>query len=383
MTALRTTGTGTATGTTRLRLGTRASQLARTQSQAVADAITAATGAQVELVHITTEGDRSSAAIAQLGGTGVFVTALRSALLAGEVDLAVHSYKDLPTAPAEGLVIAAVPPREDPRDALVARDGLTLGELPPGSTVGTGAPRRVAQLRALGLGLDVVPIRGNVDSRLARVLGVAGAPGDLDAVVLARAGLSRLGRLAAVTETLDPLQVLPAPAQGALAVECRADDARTRELLAPLEDAATRACVVAERAALAALEAGCSAPVAAYAELADGYGTGETATELFLRASVTALDGSDGMLQAVRCRSHLSGDERTCAIRHLFLLIGADPNTDWLVGSGEIYEIVPPEPGRWGVWGVWFPRAVHTVQDLVDCFRAVLPELQEKHRDSR
>jgi hydroxymethylbilane synthase len=290
MTALPTTATGTAT----LRLGTRASQLARTQSQAVADAITAATGARVELVHITTEGDRSSAAIAQLGGTGVFVTALRSALLAGEVDLAVHSYKDLPTAPAEGLVLAAVPPREDPRDALVARDGLTLGELPAGSTVGTGAPRRVAQLRALGLGLDVVPIRGNVDTRLARVRGL-GSSGDLDAVVLARAGLARLGRLDAVTEALDPLQVLPAPAQGALAVECRADDDRTRELLAPLEDAATRACVVAERAALAALEAGCSAPVAAHAELAEGYGTGETATELFLRASVTALDGSDGV----------------------------------------------------------------------------------------
>jgi hydroxymethylbilane synthase len=300
MTAVRTSGPTTAT----LRLGTRASQLARTQSQAVADAITAATGARVELVHISTEGDRSSAAIAQLGGTGVFVTALRAALLAGEVDLAVHSYKDLPTAPAEGLVLAAVPPREDPRDALVARDGLTLGELPAGSRVGTGAPRRVAQLRALGLGLDVVPIRGNVDTRMARVHGVDGAPGDLDAVVLARAGLSRLGRLAAVTETLDPLQVLPAPAQGALAVECRADDDRTRELLAPLEDAGTRACIVAERAALTALEAGCSAPVAAYAVLADGgpsegYGTGQTATELFLRASVTAIDGSDGVRGSV------------------------------------------------------------------------------------
>jgi hydroxymethylbilane synthase len=285
----------TATTTATLRLGTRASTLARTQSQAVADAITAATGTPVELVHITTEGDRSSAAIAQLGGTGVFVTALRAALLAGEVDLAVHSYKDLPTAPAEGLVLAAVPPREDPRDALVARDGLTLGELPAGSRVGTGAPRRMAQLRALGLGLDVVPIRGNVDTRMARVLGVDGAPGDLDAVVLARAGLARLGRLDAITEALDPLQVLPAPAQGALAVECRADDERTRSLLAPLEDPATRACVVAERAALAALEAGCSAPVAAHAELAEG----EHGPELFLRASVTAIDGSDGVRGSV------------------------------------------------------------------------------------
>ena len=272
--------------TTALRLGTRRSRLALTQSQWVADAITAATGVPVELVHIVTEGDVSKAAIAQLGGTGVFVTAIRQALHEGRVDLAVHSYKDLPTAPEPGLVLAAVPVREDPRDALVARDGLTLGELPPGSRVGTGAPRRVAQLRALGLGLDVVPIRGNVDTRMARV-----APGDLDAVVLARAGLARLGRLDAVTETLDPLQVLPAPAQGALAVECREDDDRTRGLLAPLEHAGTRACVVAERSTLAALEAGCSAPVAAYAEVADG----EDGPELFLRASVTALDGSDAV----------------------------------------------------------------------------------------
>ena len=274
------------TVTATLRLGTRASALARTQSQTVADAITAATGAPVELVPIVTEGDRSSAAIAQLGGTGVFVAAIRRALVEGTVDLAVHSYKDLPTAAEPDLVIAAVPGREDPRDALVARDGLTLGELPPGSRIGTGAPRRVAQLRALGLGLDIVPIRGNVDTRLARV-----APGDLDAVVLARAGLARLGRLDVVTETLDPLQVLPAPAQGALAVECRAGDARTRELIGRLEDPAARACVQAERSTLAALEAGCSAPVAAYAEVAEG----DAGAELFLRASVTAIDGSDAV----------------------------------------------------------------------------------------
>jgi hydroxymethylbilane synthase len=279
----------TSTATATLRLGTRASALARTQSQAVADAVTAATGRPVELVHISTEGDRSAAAIAQLGGTGVFVTAIRQALLAREVDLAVHSFKDLPTAPADGLVVAAVPPREDPRDALVARDGLTLGELPAGSTVGTGAPRRVAQVRALGLGLEVVPIRGNVDTRLGRVRG--GATGDLDAVVLARAGLARLGLVDRITETLDPLQVLPAPAQGALAIECREDDDVTRALLTALEDAGTRACVAAERATLAALEAGCSAPVAAFAEVAEG----EDGPELYLRASVTAIDGSDGV----------------------------------------------------------------------------------------
>lgn len=277
---------------TSLRLGTRASALATTQSRTVADAITAATGVAVELVPISTEGDRSSEAIQRLGGTGVFVAALREALLAGEVDFAVHSYKDLPTAPAPGLILAAVPDREDPRDVLVARDGLTLGELPTGATVGTGAPRRGAQLRALGLGLDVVPIRGNVDTRLGRVAG-SGGPGDLDAVVLARAGLSRLGRLDVVTETLDPLQVLPAPAQGALAVECRASDSRTRELVGRLEHPATRACVRAERSVLAALEAGCSAPVAAYAVLAEDWSSeGDTGPELFLRASVTAIDGS-------------------------------------------------------------------------------------------
>jgi hydroxymethylbilane synthase len=285
----------TSTVTATLRLGTRGSALARTQSQAVADAITAATGAPVELVPIVTEGDRSSAAIAQLGGTGVFVAAIRRALIEGSVDLAVHSYKDLPTAAEPGLAIAAVPGREDPRDALVARDGLTLGELPPRSRIGTGAPRRVAQLRALGLGLDVVPIRGNVDTRLGRV-----APGDLDAVVLARAGLARLGRLDVITETLDPLQVLPAPAQGALAVECRASDARTRELIGRLEDSAARACVQAERSTLAALEAGCSAPVAAYAVIADGGASeGDAGPELFLRASVTAIDGSDAVRGSV------------------------------------------------------------------------------------
>jgi hydroxymethylbilane synthase len=274
-----------------LRLGTRASQLALTQSQAVADAITATSGVPVELVHVSTYGDRSTEAIAQLGGTGVFVSALRDALHAGTVDLAVHSFKDLPTAPTPGLTVAAVPAREDPRDVLVARDGLTLGELPPGARIGTGAPRRMAQLRALGLGLDVVPIRGNVDTRMGKV-----TSGELDAVVLARAGLARLGRISAVTEVLDPIQVLPAPAQGALAVECRSDDTRVVELLAALDDPAARACVAAERSVLAALEAGCSAPVAAHAELAE---TEDGSAELWLRASVTAIDGSDSVRDSI------------------------------------------------------------------------------------
>ena len=281
------TGVQTAT----LRLGTRASQLALTQSQLVADALSSSSGVPVELVHVSTYGDRSTEAIAQLGGTGVFVSALRDALHAGTVDLAVHSFKDLPTAPTPGLTVAAVPAREDPRDVLVARDGLTLGELPPGARIGTGAPRRMAQLRALGLGLEIVPIRGNVDTRMGKV-----ASGELDAVVLARAGLARIGRLSAVTETLDPIQVLPAPAQGALAVECRSDDTRVRELLAALDDPAARACVAAERAVLAALEAGCSAPVAAHAELTEAE---DGSAELWLRASVTAIDGSDSVRDSI------------------------------------------------------------------------------------
>ncbi|HEY3716329.1 MAG TPA: hydroxymethylbilane synthase [Jatrophihabitantaceae bacterium] len=271
--------------TTRVvRVGTRGSALARTQTNLIADAL----GVPTEIVPIVTAGDRSAAPMEQIGGTGVFVSALRDALQRNEIDIAVHSYKDLPTAPADGIVIGAVPPREDPRDALVARDGLTLGELLPGSRVGTGSPRRSAQLRALGLGLVVEPLRGNVDTRLRRV-----AEGAFDAVVLALAGLRRLGRDGEVTEILDPIQVLPAPAQGALAVECRASDLDLINLLSTMDDADTRAAVVAERALLAALEAGCTAPVAALAEIAEvSDDAGVVSTEVFLRGSVTAQDGS-------------------------------------------------------------------------------------------
>jgi hydroxymethylbilane synthase len=264
-------------------LGTRASKLAMTQSATVARALELAAGVSVTLVEISTQGDRSSAAIEQLGGTGVFVTALRERLLAGDVDLAVHSLKDLPTGPAPGLVVAAVPLREDPRDALVARDGLTLNELPAGARIGTGSPRRAAQLRALGREFEVVPIRGNVDTRLGKV-----GSGQLDAVVLARAGLARLGRLADITEVLDPLTMLPAPGQGALAVECRSDDAELATMLALLDDAGTRAAVLAERTLLAELEAGCTAPVGAYAEVAEG----DRGLEIYLRGVVVSVDGS-------------------------------------------------------------------------------------------
>lgn len=264
-----------------LRLGTRGSALAVAQSRAVADAVREATGREVDLVEIVTAGDRSSAPVQRLG-QGVFVSALRDALLAKEIDFAVHSYKDLPTAPADGLTIPATPRRADPRDVLVARDGLALAELPPGSTVGTGAVRRIAQLNALGMGLRVVPIRGNVDTRLGKV-----AAGELDAVVLAGAGLARLGRLAEATELLDPMLMLPAPAQGALAVECRTEDEELVGILGYLDHAPTRAAVTAERALLAALEAGCSAPVAALAEVVSG----DAGEELYLRGAVISPDG--------------------------------------------------------------------------------------------
>ena len=223
-----------------MRIGTRGSALAMAQSNLVAQAIRERTGRTVELVEIVTAGDRSSAPIPRLG-VGVFVSALRDALLAKEIDAAVHSYKDLPTAPADGLVIAGVPPREDPRDVLVARDGLTLAELPAGARIGTGALRRIAALHALDRGFDVVPIRGNVDTRLRKV-----SSGELDAVVLALAGLARLGRAAEATEILEPELMLPAPAQGALAVECRADDPDLIDLLSTVDDPATRAAVAAD-----------------------------------------------------------------------------------------------------------------------------------------
>jgi hydroxymethylbilane synthase len=266
-----------------LRLGTRGSTLAMAQSRTVAESLTAATGERVDLVEITTDGDRSSAPVQQLG-VGVFVSALRDALHAKEIDFAVHSYKDLPTAAADGLAIAAVPRREDPRDALVTGSGAGLTDLPEGARIGTGSPRRVAQLHALGRGFECVPLRGNVDTRLRKL-----AEGNLDAVVLAAAGIRRLGRGAEITEVLDPMLMLPAPAQGALAVECRAFDTGLVDLLGCLDDEYVRAAVAAERSLLATLEAGCSAPVAALADISE---TDEGGWEIYLRGAVFSLDGN-------------------------------------------------------------------------------------------
>ncbi|MBX3424992.1 MAG: hydroxymethylbilane synthase [Pirellulales bacterium] len=239
-----------------LRIGTRASRLARWQADWVAAELTAR-GLRVEIVEISTQGDREQRGpVVALGGTGVFTKEIQSAVLAGVVDVAVHSLKDLPTAQAGGLALAATPPREEPVDALV---GSPLVELPPGARVGTGSQRRQAQLRTLRPELQLAGIRGNVDTRLAKL-----DAGEYDAIVLAAAGLRRLGWGERIAELLAPPRMLPAPGQGALGIECREDDAAGRAALAPLDDLPTRLGVTAERAFLAALHGGCSAPVAAW-----------------------------------------------------------------------------------------------------------------------
>ena len=295
--------TTTGTDSRRLRLGTRGSRLALTQSGQVADALMAAGGGgaataagkagegsgglSIDLVTVRTDGDGDRTPLRQLGGVGVFAARLRHALLDGEVDLVVHSFKDLPTQPVEGLEVICVPPREDPRDALCARDGLTLADLPEGARVGTGSPRRAAQLLAARPDLEVVDLRGNVPTRLARVRGLeavgvgtdepvapsrADAAGDLDAVVLALSGLRRLGLEHCASEVLDLETMLPAPAQGALAVEARAgeDSVELARAVAALDDEPTRLAVTAERALMARLGAGCAAPVGAWAHLRGG-----------------------------------------------------------------------------------------------------------------
>jgi hydroxymethylbilane synthase len=248
-----------------LRLGSRKSPMAISQSGEVARLITESTGRRVEIVGVTTLGDLSKEHLTQIGGTGVFVSALRESLLRGEVDFAVHSLKDLPTGAAPGITLAAIPARDDPRDALVARDGVKLADLPPGARIGTGSPRRAAQLAMLRSDLACLPIRGNANTRLAKV-----RAGELDAIVLAYAGLARIGHTDLVSEIFEPDDMVPAPGQGALAVECRSGNAELAELLASVDHAPTRAAVTAERSLLAALEAGCSAPVGAYAFLSAG-----------------------------------------------------------------------------------------------------------------
>ncbi|MGP5384633.1 hydroxymethylbilane synthase [Brachybacterium tyrofermentans] len=343
-----------------LRLGTRASQLALTQSGQVGEALVAGTDHAVELVHVSTHGDVDrTSPLAQIGGTGVFVTAVRQALLDGTVDAIVHSCKDLPTQPLEDIILACIPAREDPRDALCARDGMTLEQLPEGARVGTGSPRRAAQLLRARPDLDVVGIRGNIETRLARALG---EEADLDAVVLAASGLLRVGRGDVISELLSVDVMLPAPAQGALAVEATASaltgatpdpapgtvpgttpdtapaptsdtapdpaPAWFAERMAAVDDPATRAAVTAERALLRTLEAGCSAPVAAYAEIIDG--------ELSLRALAIRPDGSHVVEGTARVAFDLAEDDASGTASIPFLL-GSELAADLIErGAGEI-----------------------------------------------
>ena len=255
--------------------------MAIAQSTQVAQLLTARTGRRVEIVGTSTFGDVSKAQLTQIGGTGVFVSALRERLLAGDIDFAVHSLKDLPTQQPAAIVIAAVPGRDDPRDALAARNGAKLADLPPAARIGTGSPRRAAQLLMLRPDLRPVPARGNAGTRLAKV-----DAGELDAVVLAYAGLARIGRLEVVTQVFDPEEMLPAPGQGALAAECLASRPDVIELLSGIDDRASRLATVAERAVLSALQAGCAAPVGAYAAGTDA---------LRLDAVVVAADGGDAL----------------------------------------------------------------------------------------
>jgi hydroxymethylbilane synthase len=270
-----------------LRLGTRKSPMAMAQSGKVAQLITERTGQAVELVGMTSFGDTTAARLDQIGGQGVFVSALRAGLAGGEVDLAVHSLKDLPTAAVPGITLAAVPVREDPRDALVGRDGAKLADLPAGARIGTGSPRRAAAIRLMRPDLCPVAVRGNAGTRLAKV-----TSGELDAVVLAYAGLARLGQLERVSQVFEIDEMVPAPGQGALAVECRTGDQALISLLSCVDDPASRAAVTAERTVLAVLEAGCSAPLGAYA----------AGTEVL---ELTAVVMGDGGGPAVRAR--LSG----------------------------------------------------------------------------
>ncbi|PFG34960.1 hydroxymethylbilane synthase [Sanguibacter antarcticus] len=312
-----------------LRIGTRSSPLALTQTRMVADRLRELTGRDIEIVPIKTDGDVLTGSLSQMGGTGVFVTALRDALLDGRCDVAVHSLKDLPTADVDGLTYVT-PVREDPRDALCSRDGHRLADLPHGAKVGTGSPRRAAQLRLVRPDLEIVDIRGNVDTRLGRVAAASATTdaGDLDAVVLAAAGLNRMGRSAAITELIDMSVMAPAPGQGALAVECRTadlapEDAETNlhAAFTELDDAGTHLAVAAERALLARLEAGCAAPVGTYARVVDDV--------LTLQVIVARPDGSEQLTHSAETEVTLnSRDEArrlgTDIADHLLTLGAAD-----------------------------------------------------------
>jgi hydroxymethylbilane synthase len=261
-----------------LRLGTRSSPLARWQAEWVAAQLQTR-GVAVQMVHITTQGDVKAGPLGQIGGQGLFTKEIQRSLLTGAVDLAVHSLKDLPTAPVEGLALAAVPPRENTSDVLIGRTASRLEDLPPGARVGTGSPRRRAQLLHFRRDLDLLEIRGNVDTRLRKL-----DEGEFDAIILAHAGLNRLGLAHRITQVIPPEIMLPAVGQGALGLETRASDAQTRQAIEPLNDPPSHQAVLAERTVLSALRAGCLAPVGVWARVVDD-------NNLILDAVVLSDDG--------------------------------------------------------------------------------------------
>lgn len=307
-----------------LRLGTRASLLATTQSRHVADAITAATGIAVELVEITTDGDVLTGSLAQMGGTGVFATALREALLRGDCDLVVHSMKDLPTAPYPGLTIAAVPPRAPQRDVLCGPAGdATLDALPHGAVIGTGSPRRVAQVLRRRPDLLVRDIRGNIDTRLRKM-----RDGQYDAIVLAEAGLRRIERDAAIGEVFALDQWPTSAGQGALAVEIRAVDADgpIGRAVALIDDPASSSRALLERAVLRRLEAGCAAPV--------GISVSGVGTDSVFVAEVYAPDGA----RTVRSQRAVSDDLASAEARET---VAADVVAELLDGGAADIADLP------------------------------------------
>ena len=278
----------------RIRIGSRQSQLAKWQAHHIAAALERI-GCEVEFVWLVTEGDRSNEPLVEAGGVGVFTKAIQRALLEGRCDAAVHSLKDLPTQPVPGLRLAATPPREDPRDCLVSTRFRSLDDLPDAASVGTGSPRRVAQLLRLRPDLQVRSIRGNVDTRLRKL-----RDGEYDAILLAAAGLHRLGLQENITEYLDPSRMLPAVGQAALGLECRSDDAAAAETLGRLNDSATWHAVAAERAVLRDLQAGCLAPMGVHAAW--------RGDELHLAARLLSPDGRRCLQSSAACKLPLSPD---------------------------------------------------------------------------
>ncbi|HVN55419.1 MAG TPA: hydroxymethylbilane synthase [Anaerolineaceae bacterium] len=279
------------TRTRTLTLGSRASKLALWQTSAILDQLKAAwPDLFFQVIVLETEGDKKlERPLPEIGGKGVFTAELEAALRSGAIDLAVHSLKDLPVEVSKGLCIGAVSRRGDARDVLISAEGRRLAELSPGSRVGTSSLRRQAQLKAARPDLAILPLRGNVETRIRKALS-----GEYEAIVLAAAGVERLDLGRQVSETLPFEVMLPAPGQGAMAMECRADDPAVLELLAPVHDMATGDCVAAERSFLAALGAGCSAPVGAYARVA-----GE---EIEITGMVAAVDGSRVVRSSARGR---------------------------------------------------------------------------------